>query len=448
MISRQFWIKWNSTDVIMRKVEDAFGELELPDDALYGLQTARTISNMSFSGHSLSQYPVYIQSLASVKKAAALANSKTGVIDSAICTAIIGACDELIAGKHTEQFPVDAFHGGGSIGINMNINEVIAALAGEQISPANHVNASQSTADVCHTAIRIALIETFKPLEQHLLQVIQTLELKAKQLESVTTIARTCWQDGMRVSAGVVFQSTASALKRRIAAMSQAVEDIHRINLGGTVIGSGIGASTPYREAVVPILAEITGLPLQLRSDLYDAAQYPDDLGRLSSEVRLTSAVLVKLAKDLRLLSSGPETGLAELTLPAVQAGSSFFPGKVNPVIPETVIHCGLLINGHDSVIQSAVELGEVHLNLADGLMGTLLLDNMQMLSRTTVIFESRCLSGISVNEETCKRYADSFIPLIVDLKEAYGYEQVALWMKQYEPKQIREKFGRSEKHE
>ncbi|TXK82594.1 aspartate ammonia-lyase [Paenibacillus sp. N3.4] len=432
----------------MRKVEDAFGTLELPDDVLYGVQTARTVSNMSFSGHSLSQYPIYIQSLAAVKKAAALANARTGIIDPAISASIVGACDELIAGKHTDQFPVDAFHGGGSIGINMNINEVIAALAGDQVNPADHVNASQSTADVCHTAIRIALIETVKPLEQSLLQIIQTLELKAEQLKPVSTIARTCWQDGMRVSAGVLFQAAASALKRRIEAVSLAVEDIHRINLGGTVIGSGMGASSSYREAVIPLLAEVTGLHLQERADLYDAAQYPDDLGRLSSEIRLTSVVLVKLAKDLRLLSSGPETGLSELVLPAVQAGSSFFPGKVNPVIPETVIQCGLLINGNDSVIQSAVELGEVHLNLADGLMGTLLLDNMQMLWRAAVIFESKCLFGITVNEDICKRYADSFIPLIVDLKEQYGYEQVALWIKQWGPQQIREKFGRSEKHE
>jgi aspartate ammonia-lyase len=432
----------------MRKAEDDFGVLELPDDALYGIQTVRTVNNMSFSGRSLSHYPVYIHSLAAVKKAAALANARAGVIDPLICTAIVGACDELIAGRYTDQFPVDAFHGGGSIGINMNINEVIATLAGEHVNPTDHVNASQSTADVCHSAIRIALIKTAKPLEQSLLRMIVTLELKAEQFEPVSTIARTCWQDGMRVSAGVLFQAAASALKRRIDAVSQAVGGIHHINLGGTVIGSGIGASASYREMVVPILAEVTELPLELLPDLYDAAQYSDDLGRLSSEVRLTSAVLVKLAKDLRLLSSGPEAGLSELVLPAVQAGSSFFPGKVNPVIPETVIQCGLLINGNDSVIQSAVELGEVHLNLADGLMGTLLLDNLQMLTRTAVIFESKCLTGIIVNEEICKSYANSFIPLIVDLKEQYGYEQVSLWMKQWGSKQIREKFGRSEKHE
>jgi aspartate ammonia-lyase len=435
-------------DVTMRKVEDIFGILELPDNALYGVQTARTVSNMSFSGHSLSQYPVYIRSLAAVKKAAALANAKAGVINEFVCDSIITACDELIAGKYLEQFPVDAFHGGGSIGINMNINEVIATLAGDHVHPTEHVNASQSTADVCHSAIRIALIETAKLLEQFMLRIIRTLELKAEELELVPTIARTCWQDGMRVSAGVIFRAAASALNRRMEMVAQAVHSIHRINLGGTVIGSGVGATREYREAVIPILSEVAGLPLELRPDLFDAAQYPDDLGRLSSEVRLTSAVLVKLARDLRLLASGPETGLCELVLPAVQAGSSFFPGKVNPVIPETVIQCGLLINGNDHTIQAAVELGEVHLNLADGLMGTLLLDNLQMLSRTVDHFESRCLSGITVNEAICRQYADSFIPFIVDLKETYGYEQVSLWLKQWGPEQIREKFGRSEKHE
>ncbi|MFD0696587.1 lyase family protein [Paenibacillus sp. GCM10027628] len=425
----------------MRIVEDTFGRLTIPDDALYGVQTARTVNNMSFSGHSLSQYQSYVRSLAMVKKAAAVANARAGEIDEPTRDAIIEACNQLIEGKHLHQFPVDAFHGGGSIGINMNVNEVIAALAGGNVNPTDHVNASQSTADVCHTAIRIALIQSFRPLAENLAHVIDTLNRKAAEFEPVLTIARTCWQDGMRVSAGILFQASASALSRRLVAVNQAVDSIHRINLGGTVIGSGVGANPVYREAIVPILAEIAGLPLQPRPDLFDAAQYPDDLGRLSSEIRLTSAVLVKLAKDLRLLSSGPESGLTELVLPAVQAGSSFFPGKVNPVIPETVIHCGLLINGNDHTIQSAVELGEVHLNLADGLMGTLLLDNMQMLSRTVAIFESRCLSGITINEEMCRRYADSFIPMIVDLKETYGYQQVSEWLKQWGPEKIREKF-------
>jgi aspartate ammonia-lyase len=435
-------------DVRMREVNDVFGSLQIPDDALYGIQTARTVANMSYSGRTLSQYPAYIRALASVKKAAAIANSQDGTIGEPVRDAIIAACDKLIKGEYTDQFPVDAFHGGGSIGINMNMNEVIAGLAGGDVHPADHVNASQSTADVCHTAIRIALIASAKSLKINLLRIIATLEAKALELEPVMTIARTCWQDGMRVSAGVLFQATASALWRRLEAVDHAVDGIHHINLGGTVIGSGAGASLNYRQAIVPVLAEITSLPLRLRPNLYDAAQYPDDLGRLSAEIRLTSAVLVKLAKDLRLLASGPETGLSELTLPAVQAGSSFFPGKVNPVIPETVIYCGLLIGGNDATIQAAVELGEVHLNLADGFIGTLLLDNMQMLARTAELFEYRCLAGITVNEETCKRYADSFIPLIVDLKETYGYAQVAEWLKQYKPEEIIVKFGRREKHE
>lgn len=432
----------------MRKVQDAFGSLELPEDALYGVQTARTIDNMSFSGKTLSQYPVYICSLAKVKKAAAVANCRAGIFDQSIMKAIVGACDELIDGRHRKQFPVDVLHGGGCIGINMNMNEVVAALAGSGSDAAEHVNASQSTADVCHTAMRIALIETSKPLAETLHSVIQRLLEKAEAFKEVPTIARTCWQDGMSVSAGVLFQAAASALARIVEQLRQAVRDIHRINLGGTVIGSGVGASEAYRAAIIPALAEVSGLPVEWRKDLYDAAQYPDDLGRLSSEVRLISNVLTKLAKDLRLLSSGPETGLAELVLPAVQAGSSFFPGKVNPVIPETVIQCGMLIAGNDRIIQSAMDMGEVHLNLFEGIMGILLLDNMGMLTRVAALFEQRCLQGIQVNEQVCGRYANSLIPLVVDLKDRYGYDQVSRWMKELTPQEIKEKFGRSDRHE
>lgn len=435
----------------MKIMKDEFGVIELPDQALYGMQTARTIENMSFSGKILAQYPVYIQSLAKVKKAAAMANHLSGVIDFAVKDAIVNACDELIAGKYTDQFPVDVFHGGGSIGINMNVNEVLAALAGmsgESVHSVEHVNASQSTADACHTAIRIALIVKSTMLERSIQSILQVLDQKATEFAQIATIARTCWQDGMQVSAGVFFGAAASALSRRLESLRQAVTQIHRVNLGGTVIGSGVGASERYREVIVDLLREVTGLPLRLRSDLYDAAQYPDDLGRLSAEIRLISSILTKLAKDLRLLSSGPETGLAELSLPAVQAGSSFFPGKVNPVIPETVIQCGMLISGNDQTIQSAVEMGEIHLNLQDGMIGILLLDNLSMLTRTAEMFRQRCLTGVQINASVCERYANSFIPLIVKLKETYGYAQVASWMKELTQEEIKEKYGGSKGHE
>ena len=432
----------------MRTEQDAFGTVTISDEALYGIQTIRTVENMSFSGRTLSQYPAYIQALAQVKLACAKANGKAGFLTSESSLRIQAACRELIEGKHAEQFPVDVFHGGGSIGVNMNMNEVIARLAGEGIHPTDHVNASQSTADVCHTGARIAILAMMKPLEQAVHAIAGEVKRKAEAFESIRTIARTCWQDGMSVSLASLFDGFEAALSRRMASLTSASAELNRVNIGGTVIGSGVGAPAEYRACILNELREVTGLPLQWRESLYDAAQNPDDLARLSSEIRVTAALFTKFAKDLRLLSSGPEAGLSELTLPAVQAGSSFFPGKVNPVVPEMMIQCGMLVAGNDSVIQTALEMGEVHLNLWEGLMAVLLMQNIGMLTRSLQAFHSKCVAGIEPNIERCESYAESYIPMIVELKEKYGYQQVSEWVKDLSKEQIQNKFREAKHHE
>jgi aspartate ammonia-lyase len=432
----------------MRTEQDAFGSVSLPDDALYGIQTFRTVANMSFSGKTLSQFPIYIKALSQVKLACAKTNCKAGVISKGEYTQIKNACRELIDGHHVEQFPVDIYHGGGSIGINMNINEVIAHLAGDAIHPTEHVNASQSTADVCHTGLRIAIIVMLESLEKNLKAMIEELDRKAEAFQSIRTIARTCWQDGMSVPLSSLFEGVSSALIRRTASLNTVRAVIHQVNLGGTVIGSGVGASKEYRTHIIDELRQVTKLPLQWRDNLYDAAQNPDDLAQLSSEIRMIGSLLNKFARDLRLLSSGPETGMAELVLPAVQAGSSFFPGKVNPVIPEMMIQCAMLIAGNDSVIQSALEMGEVHLHIWEGMMGILLLQNVDMLTRAISSFYEKCVVGIEPNVEQCEAYAQSFIPMIVELKERYGYEQVSTWLKELTTEQIKMKFREVEQHD
>lgn len=432
----------------MRGEENAYGSVTLPEEALYGIQTLRTVQNLSFSGRILSQYPQYIQALAMVKKAAALANRKAGVVNCEACEAIVGACDQLIQGKHQEHFPVDVFHGGGSIGTNMNINEVIARLAGENVHPADHVNASQSTSDVCHTAIRIALVRSSQPLIEALQELIVTVEGKAREFDSIPTIARTCLQDGMKISLGSLFSGFASGLRRRTKDFQDKAADLLQVNIGGTVVGSGTGASGGYRLAVIPFLREVTGLPLRLRENLYDAAQNPDDLAALSAQLQMIASLLVKFAKDLRLLGSGPETGFAEIKLPAVQAGSSFFPGKVNPVVPETLIQCGFLVMGHDYAIQTALEHGELHLNIWEGAMGVLLLDSISMLTQAVRSFDRLCVAGIQANQQQCESYAASFIPMIVELKEKYGYAQVTEWMKTLSRDEIKRKYEGRELHE
>ncbi|WP_301170056.1 lyase family protein [Brevibacillus nitrificans] len=425
----------------MRKEQDSFGTLEIPRDALYGIQTVRALQNLSFSGKSLRQYPAYIASLAMVKKAAARANERAEVIETSVRQAIEQACDELIAGKHLEHFPVDILHGGGGIGTNMNVNEVISNLANEQagmprgtyapVHPVDHVNASQSTSDACHTAIRMAIVQEYAGLDDLLARMQESWEKLAQRLMPITAIARTCLQDGMRVQLGEAFSGYAAVWKRRHHALKQAVQELLAVNLGGTVIGSGIGAPIAYREAVLAELSHLSGMRLQHRENLFDAAQNLDDLAQVSAQLSLFSTSVLKIAKDLRLLSSGPEAGFAEISLPAVQAGSSFFPGKINPVVPESLIQSCFQVLGCDRVVQATLEHGELDLNVFEGAAGANILDALYMLKNALVLFHEKCLAGIEANEERCEELANTFIPLVVDLKEKHGYSFVSKLIKE-----------------
>jgi aspartate ammonia-lyase len=432
----------------MREEADQFGTIEISKNALYGIQTVRTLQNLSFSSRILSRYPTYIESLAMVKKAAVLANQEAGVLEGHIAIAIIQACDSLIEGNHHEQFPIDILHGGGGIGTNMNVNEVIANLANEflryprgsysPVHPVEHVNASQSTSDVCHTAIRLAIMKSFQPLFAALDQLVVVIKAKAEEFQEVTTIARTCLQDGMRVQLGETFRGYSQVIKRRLKSLEEAVTKLHSINLGGTVIGSGVGAPKAYRDTVVSKLCEVSGIDLSHRENLYDAAQNIDDLARVSSELRILASCLLKLAKDLRLLSSGPEAGFAEIQLPAVQAGSSFFPGKVNPVIPETLIQCCFQVIGCDQVVQTTLEHGELGLNVFEGAAGANILDAMVMLEKALTTFTEKCIKGIEANRERCEELANSFIPVVVELKEKIGYTATARLVKEKGKEEIK----------
>ena len=396
---------------------------------LYGEQTKLTVENMSFSGKELSDFPEYIINAAKVKKACATANYTVGGLEINKFKAISAACDSIIAGEHLDQFPVDVFHGGGGIGINMNLNEVItgiARLAGEEIDPIEDVNKSQSTSDVCHTAMRMTVDEMVKELLYEIEQMKEALAEKSEEFKSIDTIARTCLQDGMKVSSGAIFSATASAITRRRRSLAEISQEMRSINLGWTVIGSGIGASDAYRDIIVDELRGVTGKEFTWSKNTYDAAEYPDDLADVSAEVRVIAEIMAKLARDLRLLSSGPEAGFKEIILPAVQKGSSFFPGKVNPVIPETMIQCSMLISGKDSVIQGCVGAGEIHLNLWEDMMGFLLMDNIRQLTKALRLFRVNCIEGIKLDEEICEQYANSSMAQVVELKDRLGYTELS----------------------
>ncbi len=396
--------------------KDLLGALAVPARALYGIHTARAARSLSFSGKTLGHYPAYLQALAIVKQAAARANRDAHVLEARLSRAIEGACDPLIAGAHLDQFPADVLGGGGGIGVNMNVNEVVANLANEScggrrgtydpVDPKTHVNASQSTADVCHSALRIAILARWVPLRAALTACADACRAKAAQLRPVMTLARTCLQDAAPVPLGELFGGYAAALNRRIAELAHAVGALRRINLGGTAIGSGAGAPAAYRRAILPrlnaIAGKITGTRLELRANLYDAAQNIDDLAAALAQLAILAEVFIKIAQDIRLLASGPAGGFAELILPAVQEGSSFFNGKINPTVAETLLQCCFQVLGCERAGRLALERGELNLNVFEGLAAINLLDAMAMMERAVGVFVDLCLKGIVANEQRC----------------------------------------------
>jgi len=392
------------------------GARAVPAHALYGIHTVRAVENLGFSGRILANYPDYIRALATVKKAAARANRDAHVIDARRADAIERACDALLRGEHLAQFPVDMLAGGGSIAVNMNVNEVIANLASEflggargtyrLVHPKLHVSASQSTADVCHTAVRMTVLGRWSGLRRALGRCVGAFRAKAVELRPVVTIARTCLQDAARVSLGELFGGHAEVIERRAGELAQSVRALARINLGGTAIGSGSGAPASYRRAVVMRLNEITGQKFTLRANLYDAAQNIDDLAAVSAQIAMLAETLIKIAQDVRLLASGPEGGFGEIILPPVQEGSSIFPGKINPAIPETMIQCCFQVLGCERTTRLALERGELNLNVFEGAAAANVFDSIEMMGRAVALFTERCVIGIVANRKRCRELA------------------------------------------
>jgi aspartate ammonia-lyase len=399
-----------------RVEHDTLGSVTLPADALYGIHTARAVENLRFTTRPLGSCPPYVQALGSVKRAAARANREAGVLTARIADAIDAATAPLLAAELLEQFPADLLGGGGSIGVHMNVNEVVANLASERLGgrrgdyvpvhPFRHVNASQSTADVCHTALRLAVLNQWKGLRRVLVASVATLRQQADTLADVPTLSRTCLQDALPSSLGVLFSGYAVLLQRRTGELERAVHALRAVSLGGTVIGTGDGAPLRYRERVLPILGEIAGWALIARQPLPDALQNSDDIGAVSAQLALLAQALIKIAQDLRLLASGPQGGFGEISVPHVQAGSSFFSGKQNPVVPETVLQCAFQVLGCDRAVQAACEHAELYLNVFDGLAAVNVLDAIDMLAAAIERFETRCLRGLRANPERCRALA------------------------------------------
>jgi aspartate ammonia-lyase len=400
---------------VKRRECDSFGEIELPSSSLYGARTARCVENTSVGGATLSNYPELVVALAQVKSACATANLQAGLMEPQIASLILNAAQEIISGKYYDHFPVDMLHGGGYIGFNTNINEVVANLANLSAGGAigtytpvhakEHVNQGQSTADACHTAARLAIISSSQPLFSALSRLQTVFDSLQTKFASVATVARTCLQDAMPVKVGENFGASAAFCHRRLQSSREAIQAIHHVNLGGTVIGCGAGADPRYRELVIDCLSAVTDRPMKRRDNLFDAAQNIDDLANVSAQLRILAEGLIKIAKDIRLLSSGPNAGFGELILPAVQEGSSFFAGKVNPIVPETLIQTAMQVIGNDRAVGASLEHGELNLNIFEGIACKNIIDSQRILARALDLFTAKCLDGISVNEERCEQY-------------------------------------------
>lgn len=397
-----------------RLERDSLGEIAIPAFLPYGARTERNRRALSFSGRTLGDAPSYLLALFQVKKACARANLRAGAVDDRAADAIAHACDALANYAPPAWFPVDMLHGGGSIGINTNVNEVIANLASERLGAAwgvyapvsiATVNASQSTADVCHTAARLGIRHAWDGVAPTLRRLIGRLEECAARFRGLRTMSRTCLRDALPVGWDAIFSAYATGVERRLHETDRLARDLARVSLGGTVVGSGAGAPRAYREAVIDCLIEACEKPVVLRESLYDAAQNADDLGALSASLARLAQLILKLSRDLRLLASGPDAGFGEIFLPKVVEGSSFFAGKTNPVVPETLIHASLQVIGHDRAAQGALEQAELQLNVFESLLTYNVLESLAIFSRAIPILSERCIAGIEIDLDRMRDY-------------------------------------------
>jgi aspartate ammonia-lyase len=420
----------------VRREHDSLGERELPDTVYYGVQTARALENFQISGVPLRNFGHFIDGLALVKKAAAMANHELGVLAADRMKAIGAACDEILAGKLHAHFVVDMFQGGAGTSTNMNANEVIANRGLEilghakgdyaHLHPNDDVNCSQSTNDVYPTAIKLAVILSLKDLLGAMGELQTALERKAGEFADVLKMGRTENQDAVPMTLGQEFGAYARMILSAREALQRAAEELLDINMGATAIGTGINSPPGYAERVTRRLAEVSGLPLRLAENLVEATQDSGAFAQMAGTMKRAAVQISKICNDLRWLSSGPRCGLNEINLPPMQPGSSIMPGKVNPVIPELVSQICYQIIGYDTVISMAAEASELELNMAEPIIVYDLLHGMMILRNACIALTSRCIAGITANRERCRQYVENSIGLVTALNPVLGYEKSA----------------------
>jgi aspartate ammonia-lyase len=420
----------------MRIEKDTLGEVRVPQDALYGAQTQRAVENYPISG--LREHPLFIRSFILLKRSAALANRELGAMDQQTADAIVAACDRILRDfeRFRPHFVVDVFQAGAGTSFNMNCNEVIANLANlslggkageyKPIHPNDHVNMAQSTNDVFPTAIRIATLMLLDRLGPKLDQLGDALDEKGEEFADVIKSGRTHLADAVPVTLGQEFKAYASAIRRATRLLRDAGEELRVLGIGGTAAGTGINTPVGYRFAVVRHLSEATQLELHPTEDLREAMQSQLPVVAVSAAMRNLALELTRITNDLRLLASGPITGLAEIILPAVQPGSSIMPGKVNPSLLECMNQVLFHIIGADAAIAFASQAGQLELNVMMPLMAFEITFSMEILKNFLSVFIDKCVRGIAANRERCEAYYISSPSLATALNPIIGYTAAA----------------------
>ncbi|MBP2627510.1 MAG: Fumarate hydratase class [Firmicutes bacterium] len=425
--------------MIMRKEHDFLGELEIPSHAYYGVQTVRALENFKITRNKLDSE--FIVALAVVKKATFKANLATGRMPEDIGKVLIEAADEVIGGKHHDQFPVDPIQGGAGTSVNMNTNEVLCnralELIGdvkgnyERISPNNHVNMAQSTNDVFPTAIKVCTISKGSKLIKELQQLAITLDKKATDFKKVIKMGRTHLQDAIPITLGQEFLAYVSAVRRGIRRIENSLQGLYAVNMGATAVGTGLNAEPQYIINIAKELAKITGEPFVTADNLVDATNNTDSFADVSSAMKVTALALIKMANDFRLMASGPRCGLNELELSPRQPGSSIMPGKVNPVIPEVLNQACYQVIGNDLTVTLAVENGQFELNVMEPVLAYNLFNSMTILTNAVSTFNNLCVQDVKANVSQCKEWLDKSVGVVTALLPHIGYEKSSLLAKE-----------------
>ncbi|RAK62677.1 aspartate ammonia-lyase [Hymenobacter edaphi] len=415
---------------------DFLGERAIPADAYYGIQTLRALENFHITGIPLKAEPLFVQALAYVKKGAALANRDLGVLDATLAGHIARACDRVMTGELDDQFLTDMIQGGAGTSVNMNANEVIANVALELMGkakgeyqfchPNNHVNCSQSTNDAYPTAFRIALNNKLQSYRDALAQLADAFAAKGEEFRNVLKMGRTQLQDAVPMSMGDEFKAFATNLREELLRIDDSRRLISEINMGATAIGTRVNAPEGYAELVTQHLRDITGLELVLAGDLIEATYDTGAYVQLSGVLKRTAVKLSKICNDLRLLSSGPRTGINEINLPPLQPGSSIMPGKVNPVVPEVVNQTAFYVIGADLTVTMAAEAGQLQLNVMEPVISFALFTSISYLTNAVHTLREKCVVGITANAAHAENLVRNSVGIVTQLNPVLGYETAA----------------------